>query len=136
MSYAISAALQSAVFQHLSLDPVLTSLVPGAIFDAEPSGTLPSTYVSLGPESARAQSDATAGGAIHEFQVSVITDAAGFQGAKTVAAAISDALIDADLVLGRGDLVSLRFYKARAARVDTGTARRIDLTFRARVDDN
>ncbi|MEM9434928.1 MAG: DUF3168 domain-containing protein [Pseudomonadota bacterium] len=135
MSYGVSAALQAAVFQQLSLDPVLTGLVPGAIFDAEPSGTLPPTYVSLGPESVRAQSDVTSDGAVHEFQVSIVTEAAGFQGAKDVAAAVSDALVDADLVLGRGELISLRFFKAQAARVDTGTARRIDLTFRARVDD-
>lgn len=52
-----------------------------------------------------------------------------------MAVAISDALIDAQLVLGRGRLVGLRFVKAQARRRDEGRVRRIDLTFRARVED-
>jgi len=135
MSYGVSAALQEAVYGALNGDTILASFVGGAIFDAEPSGVLPSLYVTLGAENVRASSDVTAGGAIHEFVVSVVTDAAGFSGAKTVAAAVSDVLVDADLNLSRGALVSCRFFKARAVRDEAGVTRRIDLTFRARVDD-
>ncbi|MGB5558476.1 MAG: DUF3168 domain-containing protein [Paracoccaceae bacterium] len=136
MSYGVSSALQAAVFQRLQGDAVLAGLVGSDIFDAAPSGTVPTTYVSLGPEDVRDASDNTGAGAVHEFTVSVVTEAAGFRGAKNVAAAVSDALVDAPLVLTRGTLVSLGFLKARAKRVQDGDVRRIDLRFRARVEDN
>lgn len=135
MSYAMSAPLQAAVFQQLYTDPALGALVGEHIFDALPSGAVPSLYVALGPEKVRDASDATGWGALHEFTVSVVSDAAGFATAKTAAGMVSDALVDAELALTRGALVSLRFYKAAAARVGTGDTRRIDLFFRARVCD-
>jgi len=135
MSYGVSAALQAAVFQKLSLDSVLQGLVGTHIYDALPSGILPATYVSLGPETVRDKSDATGHGALHVFSVSVVTTSAGFETAKIVAAVISDALVDANLTLSRGQLVSLNFHHATAKRVGTGQVRRIDLTFHARVDD-
>lgn len=135
MSYALSAPLQTAVFGALESDVTLAGLVDGAVFDAEPTGALPPIYVTLGAETVRTRSDGTAGGAFHDFVISIVTEAAGFAGAKTVAGVISDRLVDADLVMSRGRLVSCRFLKAKAARDDVGTRRRIDLTFRARVDD-
>ena len=65
----------------------------------------------------------------------MVTDTAGFAPAKAAAAAVSDALVDADLTLTRGKLVSLNFYRASAARVGTGETRTITLIFRARVAD-
>lgn len=136
MSYAVSAALQEAVYQHLSADTTLGGLVGSAIYDAVPSGSLPAIYVTLGSETARDRSDKTGFGAQHDLSVSVITGAQGFAQAKQAAAAINDALSDAPLTLTRGRLVGLRFLKAKASR-DTGNGtRRIDLIFRARVEDN
>ncbi|QEE35888.1 DUF3168 domain-containing protein [Octadecabacter sp. SW4] len=135
MSYGVAEALQTAVYQHLIADTTLAGLVGTAIYDALPTGTLPSIYVALGPEIARDRSDKTGGGAEHEFTVSIVTDGAGFAAAKTAAAAVSDALVDADLTLTRGVLVACNFYKATAARVGTGDMRRINMIFRARVDD-
>ena len=106
-----------------------------AIYDAVPSGSLPPMYVTLGAGEARDQSDVSGGGASHSLIVSVVTDSAGFHAAKEVAAAISDALVDAPLTLTRGQLVNLKFFKAQARREGTGGIRRVDLTFRARVDD-
>ena len=134
MSYAVAAALQAAVYQRLLADPALQALVGAAIYDAVPPGTVTGSYVSLGPEDMTDASDKTGDGARHDFVVSVVTDAAGFQAAKEVAAAISDALVDAPLALARGSLVGLWFVSAKARRVKTGEARRIDLTFRARVE--
>ncbi|WP_296424111.1 DUF3168 domain-containing protein [Yoonia sp.] len=136
MSYGVSSALQAAVYQQLVNDPGLTALVGASIFDAVPSGTLPPLYVVLGAEDVRDASDKTGGGALHEFTVTVITESAGFASAKVAAAAVSDALVDAALTLVRGALVSLRFYKAKAARVGTGDVRQINLIFRARVADD
>ncbi|MBC57807.1 MAG: hypothetical protein CL814_12840 [Confluentimicrobium sp.] len=135
MSYGVSAALQAAVYQHLLADAALGALVGGAIYDAVRPGVLPVTYVSLGQEDVRDRSDKTGKGALHIFTVSVVSSTAGFAGAKAVAAALSDALIDAPLTLARGVLVSLTFDRARARRAGDGDMRRIDLTFRARVDD-
>lgn len=134
MSYAIGAALQAAVYTRLQGDAALTALVGGAIYDAAPAGTVSGTYVSLGPEDARDASDMTGDGAVHDFIVSVVSDLAGFQAAKQVGEAISDALLSAPLALSRGHVVGLWFLKAKARRVDKGASRRLDLTFRARVE--
>ena len=130
MTYAIAPGLQAAVYQHLAGWPALAGV---ALHDALPPGPLPETYIALGPEVVRDRSDGTGQGADHEFTLSVVTTAAGFAGAKTLAAAVSDALASADLTLARGRLVSLRFARATAAR--DGDTRRIDLRFIARVED-
>lgn len=135
MSYGVAAALQAAIFQRLSGDAALSGLVGAAIYDALPPGPLPPLYVTLGPEEARARGDKTAAGAWHSFTVSVVSAAAGFLRAKEVAAAVSDALVDADLTLARGQVRGLVFLRARARRETGGPLRRIDLVFRARVDD-
>lgn len=134
MSYGSAAALQAAVYQRLIADAALQALVGDAVYDAVPPGTATGTYVSLGPEDVRDASDKTGDGAMHDFVVSVITDEAGFATAKAVAAAVSDALVDAQLVLARGALVALWFLRGQARRVEKGGTRRIDLTFRARVE--
>ncbi|MBN9674480.1 DUF3168 domain-containing protein [Salipiger bermudensis] len=134
MSYAMSAALQGAIYQRLAGDPALAALVGAHIYDAPPAGTLPGLYLTLGAETVRDASDADGNGAWHDLTVAVISDAAGFQSAKEVAAAANDALDDAPLALTRGRLVSLRFRRARARR-ESGGLRRIDMIFRARVED-
>lgn len=136
MSYAVASALQRAVYQALATDAQLGGLVDGAIYDALPSGRVPDLYVSLGPETVKDASDKSGHGAEHRFTVSVISTAPGFAAAKSVAAAICDALVDADLALDRGRLVSLGFERAAARRIDDGNGRQIDLRFRARVEDN
>ncbi|MFN6951052.1 MAG: DUF3168 domain-containing protein [Albidovulum sp.] len=135
MSYGAAAALQSAIYQRLTADSALDALIGGAIYDSVPPGVTTGTYVSIGPEDAQDASDQTGRGAWHEFVVSVVTDQAGFREAKAAAAAVSDALTGATLVLARGRLVGLWFVKARARRVEKADMRRIDLTFRARLED-
>ncbi|WP_425101198.1 DUF3168 domain-containing protein [Tropicibacter sp. S64] len=135
MSYGMSAPLQAAVYTQLQADAALEALVGDDIFDAMPSGAVPSIYVSLGPEFVTEASDVEDGGAWHEFTISVVTDVAGFQSAKEAAGAVSDALDGAALTLSRGRLVGLWFRKAKAKRESNG-ARRIDMTFRARVEDD
>lgn len=136
MSYGVAAALQEAVYQALTGDAALATLTGGAIYDQAPAGPVDGTYVSLGDESVRDLSDQTHKGAAHRFSIQVVSDAAGFQAAKTVAGRVSDILVDAAPVLSRGRVVSLRFLAARARRVRAGQTRRIDLSFRAIVEDN
>lgn len=136
MSYAVSGALQRAVFATLRSDSGLAALVGGAVYDAVPAGNVPDVYVQLGTETVRDASDMSGAGAVHLLTVSVITINPGFASAKAAAAAVSDALQDADLTLTRGRLVSMRFERATARRIDAASARRIDLRFRARVQDD
>ncbi len=135
MTYALSNALQSAVYQHLAADAGLTALIGSDLYDALPTGTLPQTYVALGPEEVEDRSDVSGAGARHRFTVSVFTDTAGFSSAKAVAAAVCDALIDAPLTLMRGRLVGLWFERAAAERLSDG-GRSIVLRFAARVEDS
>lgn len=130
MSYAASAALQTAVFQRLSGWAGLSGV---QVADALPPANVAGTFVILGPEQVNDQSDDTGAGADHVFTISVISDASGFMTAKGVAGEVSDALVDAPLTLTRGTLVGLHFVRASAKRLNTGDDRRIDLTFRARV---
>lgn len=135
MTYALSADLQKAIYQALRANAALQDQIGDAIYDVVPAGQLPSTYVSLGPEDVRDWSDKTGRGARHDFTISVVTDAAGFQTAKVVAGAVTDALAGTAASLERGTLVSLSFRRARAIRVEEGNMRRIDLSFRALVAD-
>jgi hypothetical protein len=131
MSYAGAAALQAAIYQRLT---AATPLAGVPIHDALPPGAGAGTFVLIGPEEVRDASDKSGAGAEHRFVVSVISDGSGFQAAKAVAVAVSDALVGATLVLARGRLVHLVFQRARAVRVDEGEVRRIDLTFVARLE--
>lgn len=131
MSYAAAAALQSAVFARLSGFPALAGV---AVLDAVPPGMSPGSFVLLGPEVVVEQSDKSGAGAEHRFDISVVSDATGFLSVKAIAGAVSEALVDANLTLTVGRLVSLRFSRAVARRLDEGDIRRIDLTFRARVE--
>ncbi|MDO5630444.1 MAG: DUF3168 domain-containing protein [Paracoccus sp. (in: a-proteobacteria)] len=137
MSYAAAIALQGAVYQHLRLDPALAGLVGDAIYDAMPIEAPAGTYVALGPEDVADAGDYTARGSRHDFVVSVLTGAdegGGFRTVKAAAAAVSDALERGDLRLDQGHLAGLWFLRARARRDRKGAARRVDMTFRARID--
>lgn len=136
MSFALSAPLQRAIYDALKGDAALAGVVGDAIYDAVPEGNLPAIYVRLGDETVKDASDCSSAGAVHLVVVSVITAEPGFARAKEAAGAVSDVLHDADLPLSRGRLVSLRLRQAKAARIDAASGRQIDLTFRARVQDD
>lgn len=135
MSYGTSAALQAGVYGILAGDAALQALGVG-VHDEVPPGPVSGTYVTLGPGEVRDLSDITGGIGEHRFAVNVISDAEGFAEAKAVAAAVTDALDGAVPVLARGRVVCLMFQRARARRVRAGQVRRIDMTFRAIVEDN
>lgn len=135
MTYAVSFALQSAIYDRLINDAGVAAVVGSAVFDAPPSGVAPAAYVLIGDEIANDNSDKSGGAARHDLDVAVISDAAGFATAKQIAGAVCDALIDADLTLSRGSLIGLHFRSARALRSDNPGQRQIDLRFRAFVAD-
>ena len=131
MSYAAASALQSAVYGRLTGFPALAGVT---VADAVAPGAGNGKFILLGPETASDRSDKTGAGVEHVFQVSVISDETGFLSAKVIAGHVSDALVGAGLSLASGTLVSLLFVRAVARRLKEGEHRRIDLTFRARVD--
>lgn len=131
MSYAAAAALQGAVFQRLAGWSGLTGV---SVVDALPPRTGKGTFILLGPETVTDQSDRSGPGAEHQFQVVIISDAKGFMAAKTAASQVSAALVGASFTLTTGTLVGLTFVRAAAKRLNTGDSRRIDLTFRARIE--
>jgi hypothetical protein len=136
MSYVIAPALQTAIFQALAADAALSALLGGAIYDAIPPATPPATYALIGVEDAFDRSDATGHGAEHRLSISVVTNASGFLAAKQVAARICEVLDAPVLPLSRGRLVGLWFDRAEARKLEGDQTRRIDLRFRARVEDD
>ena len=137
MSYAMSAALQEAVFVALSGNPVLIAALEG-IYDAPTGsdGTPPlGTYITLGDEVAKDRSSGTHKGVTLDFEVNIHSDFAGFSKAKAVSAEVVDTLAWADLSLSRGQLINLRFLKSRTRRGAAPETRRIALVFRAILDD-
>ncbi|GLK63218.1 DUF3168 domain-containing protein [Paracoccus kondratievae] len=137
MSYRATAALQAAVYQVLRDDAALRELVGDAIYDAMPVSVPAGVHVALGPEEARDAGDMTGAGAVHDLTVSVLSGAdetGGFATVKAAAAAVCDALESAGMTIGCGHLAGLWFLRARARRTEKGAGRRVDLTFRARID--
>ena len=118
MSYGAAAALQAAVYQRLAAVPALAGvpvLRRGAA--GRGHGHLRADRAGGGAGCSRTRPGA---GPSIGFGVSVISDAAGFLAAKAMAVAVSDALVDAPLVLTRGRLVGLWFLRARGAAAGRG----------------
>lgn len=136
MSYGVSQALQSAVYNALLVDAVLGGIVGSSIYDAIPSGARPELYVSLGAEDVSARQDSSGSVTVHRFLISVVGQGDGFSLLKSAAGAVSDSLNNASLSLSRGHLISLNFQKAQARKTSQNRERRIDLWFRAIVEDS
>lgn len=134
MSYQSAATLQQALFNTLSGDTVLAGLLPDGIHDAPPPGTPQGTYGVIGVEDAIDRSDVTGPGAEHRVVIAVVSDAPGFVIAKSAAARIAQLLPGAQPALSDGRIVAIWFHQARARRLEGGAVRRIDLTFRVRVE--
>ena len=136
MSFGVSAALQSAIYQHLQADDGVSAQLGGAIYDTLPAGNLPTLYLLIGPEEVRDRSDATGHASEHRLTLSIRLQDGGFHAAKLAAGATCDALDGAALTLERGRLIGIRFERARSLRAgSTGSIRQIDLRFRAQVED-
>jgi hypothetical protein len=131
----MAAALQAAIYQRLRGSSDLDALVGDAVFDAVPAGAAPGLYVLIGPEEVLDRSDKSGAGAEHRFTVSVVSDAAGFQAAKTAAVAMSDALADPGWCCRAGGWWGCGSSRRWRSGPVPAEARRIDLTFRARVEE-
>lgn len=129
-----SASLQQAVLACLEANSDVAKLTGGHVYDALPPGELPILYVIFGTETVRDRSDMTSFAAVHEFDLSVITSSSGFQSAKTAASSVCKALQMKPLSLAEGHLVALNFHGAVSKRQSSGGGRRINLKFRALIE--
>ena len=136
MSFQSSQALQKAVFGHLSSDPSITNIVGGAIFDAAPPNQTYGTYITLGDEDVRAQQGFDTVITTHKFRISVITNQGGFASAKDLAGRVSDRLTNAELALETGQLIDMHLETARAYKTKGNTARKVDLSFKALIENS
>ncbi|MEM6971926.1 MAG: DUF3168 domain-containing protein [Pseudomonadota bacterium] len=140
MTYALALPLQQAVFQHLSADPGVTALAAGRVFDAPPQlsgdAEAEAAYAVIGDESVQDWSSADTAGAAHTLGISVFATERSFIEAKRLAGAVSDALIGVHPAMSRGRIVTMRFLSARTRREQQGRVRRIDLRFRALIEDD
>ncbi len=137
MTMRFSEPLQRAVFERLTSDAVLATLVGSAIHDMPPPvnpADAPDVHLTLGEERVKENGSKTSSGGIHDFSVTVHSTALGFSKAKTVAGAVHDALTLTPISLNEGKLVDLRFLFANAERGGPPERRRIGLRFRAVID--
>lgn len=131
MSYQAGAALQAGVYGCLTAWPGLENVL---IADALPAGAVPETWVLIGAEEVRDASDVSGAGAEHRLELSVLSRAAGFHDAKIIAGEIAEALGAGGLSVAGHRVCGVWFHRARASRQQGGALRRIDLTFRVRLD--
>ncbi|MQY41656.1 DUF3168 domain-containing protein [Epibacterium sp. SM1969] len=134
MSYATSAALQMAIYDALQSDSAVSSVLSGHIYDALPSGSLPAIYALIGTEEARDRSDKTHSATLYLVTIRVISESAGFVGAKQAAGAICDAILGSNMVMTRGAISGCWFDRAYARSLKSG-GREVSLRFRFHVDD-
>lgn len=136
MSYSLSSALQAAVYERLSEDAFLASLVGSAIYDEplQQAHNSESAYVVVGEETVRPFDTQTSSGALHDFDVTVHSGHFGFDCAKRIAGRICAALVGSQWDLAGGKIVDIRFLRARAQRGRSPVKRTISLRFRAVVD--
>lgn len=136
MSYAGAVFLQAAIWRILRNEPDLQEIVDDAVYDAMPVEPPSGVHVAIGGEDVLDVGDMTAAGARHDFVVSVLDgrEAGGFSAVKRAAVVIGRTLEGAAPELDHGRVVAIWFLRAKARRGGRGGARRVDLTFRARLD--
>lgn len=136
MSCEVSADLQSAVYRRLNDEAITIGSGVVPVHDAPLRGHTAGirSYVTLGEELVRPFGSMTSGGAIHDFDVTVHSGMDGFAEAKLIAGRICDLLLGKGLELDHGQLVDLRFLRAKAERGRSPVKRSINLRFRAVID--
>ena len=131
---APSRALQEAVFEALSGDATLQSLLGGAnVFDGAPRNQ-PAPYVHLGEITARDWSTATEAGSEISFAIVAWSRAEGRSEGLAIADRVVTLLHDAALDLDGWRLVNLRHVATETARVEKPEGRRTVARFRAVVE--
>jgi len=135
MSFGASADLQRVIYDLLSATGSGDALEGIPVVDRFEAGTLPPVYVAIGPERMRDRSTKTSRSAEHRLSITVHSALGGFARIKEIAAAIAERLEGQRPALASGTLCSLRLISVAPARGGSGEERRVEMNFRAFVDD-
>jgi len=123
-------ALQKAIFDCLTTDESVNSLVAARIYDTVPGDTgFP--YLTLGEAQVEDWSAGEAEGCEHWLSMNVFSRSGGRAEAKAIMGAVHAALHDAALTLDGFTLVNMRFQSAGTRRESDGTTWRGTIRFRA-----
>lgn len=133
MSATFSADLQAALFDRLTSDAEVGALAGAHIYDAVPAGPVPDLYVLLGEETVKDVTDSSGPAALHDVSITIISTAESFLALKTLAAAITQALLGAPLTLAAGQVAAIWPQRSEARRNASGQ-RRIELKFKLRIE--
>jgi hypothetical protein len=129
-----AAALQAAVFEALSADAELATLLGGArVFDGAPRNEA-APYVHLGEATERDWSTATEAGSEVTFAVVAWSREPGRKQTLQIAERVMALLHDASLTVAGHRLVNLRHLSSETAREEKPQGRRAVARFRARVE--
>lgn len=139
MTYALSWALQEAVFGTLSADAALSGMIGDRIYDAPPpfeSDAAPDTpWLTLGDERVDDWSTRDGAGAAHLLSVTVTAPHRGFAEAKKIAGRVCDVLLGGGLTLTRGRVAFIGFVGGRTKRLEKDLLRQVELRFRVLVEE-
>ena len=109
-------ALQAAVFEQLTTEPVITALAgAGKVFDGRPVRMEP-PYLAFGDWRVDDFSTGTEEGAEHRFEIEVWSEERGRKQAAALAEAVRVALHDAALIIPDFHLINLRHLRTRTGR--------------------
>lgn len=131
MAASAAWSLQESIFQALTNDPALTTLLGGAhVFDDVPQdASFP--YVTLAQSEARDWSTGTEEGSEHIVTLHVWSRAGGKKETQAIVEAVQDVLHDADLTLSDHRLINLRQERAEVRLEPDGETYRAILRYRA-----
>ena len=123
--------LQEALYQTLSADSALTTLLGGfRIYDHVPQGSQ-YPYVTIGENIARDWSTASSSGAEHQLTLHIWSKAAGRKQAHEIMTVLSNLLHDENLMLNAHVLVNLRLLFSEVRRDPDGKIFHGIMRFRA-----
>lgn len=139
MTYALSWAVQEAVYGALSADAALSAMIGDRLYDAPPpfeaDAAPDAPWVTLGDERVRDWSTRDSAGAEHLLSVTVNAPRRGFADAKKIAARICDVLLENNWALSRGRVAFVGFLGGRTKRLEKDLLRQVELRFRVLVED-
>ena len=139
MTYAMSWPLQQALFRLFCENAICAEYFGHRIYDAPPpllgEAAPDGIYLTFGDEEVDDWSTGSDSGAVHLIQLTVNAPRRGFSEAKQAAAAVSDAILDGELVPTRGTVVNARFIDAKTKRAENDALRQITLRFRITMED-
>lgn len=130
MSHDADLELQKAIYARLGANAPLAALIATRIYDNAPGDTA-FPYVTLGENETSDESGDETDLIEHRLTIYVWSRSGGRSEAKSIMAAITDTLHDADLELAGHSLINLRVVSAETRRASDNATWLGALRFRA-----